>query len=509
MTVRKVYQSTPSGKQPTSNVNHHRQAKVKKSPKGKTILVILALAGISGVSAVVGAILAVAFSSAPPLQQAELTSEEKKVFSQEETVSAQTLKIPELSRPVNILVLGIKVLTSDVKDKSKLIEHKDAGYHALVNSFEGLSDTMLLLRFDPETEKLSVLSIPRDTRVHIDGYGVRKINRANEYGGPALSASVASELLGGINIDRYVRVNVQGVEKLIDALGGVTVDVPKDMKYNDFSQHLYIDLKKGKQHLNGDKAVQFLRFRYDAYGDISRVQRQQMFMRALVEQTLKPATIVRVPKILSVIQSNIDTNLTVKELMALGGFAAKTQRSDVKLMMLPGNFSGNGRHEISYWLPSKSSINRLMTKHFNLPAYGDNLELATERSGTFSEENLSEKKLSKRQLARTSGMRIYVEDTTGDQLALQTALDTLRQAGYKRVYASKNWQKPLKETRFIAQSGDDDAASVARDVLGVGEILVESTGVLDSDLTIQLGKDWHKQVYPPSQVNIEEKINDL
>ena len=504
MTVRKIYQPTPSGKQPTSNVNYNRQPKAKKSHRGKTILVILALAGISTVSAVVGAILAVAFSSAPPLQQAELTPEEKKVFSQEETVSAQSLKIPELSRPVNILVLGIKVLTSDIKDKSKLAGTKDAGYHQLVNSFEGLSDTMLLLRFDPESEKLSILSIPRDTRVYIDGYGVRKINRANDYGGPALSASVASELLGGINIDRYVRVNVQGVEKLIDALGGVTVDVPKDMKYNDFSQHLYIDLKKGKQHLNGDKAVQFLRFRYDAYGDISRVQRQQMFMRSLVEQTLKPATIVRIPKILSVIQSNIDTNLTVKELMALGGFASKTNRSDVKMVMLPGGFSGNGRQEISYWLPNHRSINRLMNKHFKLPAYGDNLELARERAGTFSEENISQRKL-----ARASRMRIYVQDTTGDQLALQTALDTLREAGYQRVYASKNWQKPLAQTRFIAQSGDDDAASVARNILGVGEILVESTGVLDSDLTIQLGKDWHKQVYRQDEVDIEEKINDL
>lgn len=83
-----------------------------------------------------------------------------------------------------------------------------------------------------------------------------------------MAARSASDLLGGVGIDRYVRINVLGVEKLIDALGGVKVYVPQDMKYQDDSQHLYINLKKGEQHLNGAQAVQFLRFRYDAYGDI-------------------------------------------------------------------------------------------------------------------------------------------------------------------------------------------------------------------------------------------------
>ena len=328
MPARKAYQSNPSGRQPVSvnSANYHQRSQTRKLNKGRAILVTLGLAGISLASAAVGAILAVTFSTASPLQQAELSTEEQKVFSKEETVTAKSLNLPELKRPVNILVLGIKVISTDLEEQGIKYEKKDVGYHHLVNSFEGLSDSMLLLRFDPKKDKVSVLSIPRDTRVYLDGYGVRKINHANQYGGPALTAAAASDLLGGVNVDRYVRVNVQGVEKLIDALGGVTVDVPKDMKYNDFSQHLYIDLKKGRQHLNGDKAMQFLRYRYDDYGDISRVQRQQMLMRSTVEQTLKPATVVKIPKILSVIQSHLDTNLTVRELMALSNFASKTDR---------------------------------------------------------------------------------------------------------------------------------------------------------------------------------------
>ncbi|MGB5634133.1 MAG: LCP family protein [Waterburya sp.] len=488
MPVRKAYQSTPSGRKTTAqfnSTNYPLKNQRKKLNKGRAILVALGLTSVSLVSAAVGAFLAIALSTASPLQQAELSNEEQKVFSKAETVTAKNLNLPELKRPVNILVSGIKVISSDLENQGVEFEKKDLGYQYLVNSFDGLSDSLLLLRFDPKEEQVSVLSIPRDTRVYIEGHGVRKINHANKYGGPALTASVASELLGGINIDRYVRVNVQGVEKLIEALGGVTVNVPKDMKYNDFSQHLYIDLKKGIQHLDGDKAMQFLRYRYDDYGDISRVQRQQMLMRSAVEQTLKPATVIKIPKILSVIQSHLDTNLTVRELMALSNFASKTDRSDVKMMMLPGDFN-SGDESVSYWLPNYQKINQLMVKHFQLPRdRDDELELPSNNRYA-SLEGVPD--------VTNPRIRISVQDSTQNQKALQSALDTLREAGYKKVFASKNWQDPLAKTRVIAQSGDDEAATEVRSILGVGEVVVESTGVLYSDITVQLGRDWKKQL---------------
>lgn len=498
MSLRKAYQSNPSGRQPTikvnSNVTYRSTNHRKKLNKSRAILVGLALASVSLISAGVGAFLAVALSNASPLQQAELSTEEQKVFSKEETVTAKNLNLPELSRPVNILVLGIKVISSDLESKGIEYKKQDVGYHHLVNSFEGLSDSMLLLRFDPKREKLSVLSIPRDTRVYLEGYGVEKINRANEYGGPALTAAATSELLGGINIDRYVRVNVQGVEKLIDALGGVTVNVPKDMKYNDFSQHLYVDLKKGVQHLDGDKALQFLRFRYDNLGDIGRVQRQQMLMRSAVEQTLKPATVVRIPKILSVIQSHLDTNLTVRELMALSNFASKIDRSQVKMTMLPGDFN-SGDEPISYWLPDYDAINKLMSKHFNRPQSLEQYAIASSQYSALEGQSS----------VQSPRLRISVQDSTGDQQVLQSALDTLREAGYRRVTASKNWQDPLSTTRIIAQSGDDDAAEEVRSILGVGEVLVESTGVLKSDITVQIGRDWEQQI---KQLIESESLSD-
>ncbi|WP_229638965.1 LCP family protein [Waterburya agarophytonicola] len=501
MPIRKAYQTNPSGRNSSARVdsiNYHPTIKKRKLNKRRAILVGLGLAGVSLVSAGVGAFLAVALSTASPLQKVELSPEEQKVFSQEKTVSVKNLTLPELDRPVNVLVLGIKVITSDLDKKGIDYEKQDVGYLHLVNSFDGLSDSMLLLRFDPKKEKVSVLSIPRDTRIYIDGHGVRKINHANEYGGPALAASTASELLGGINIDRYVRVNVQGVEKLIDALGGVTVNVPKDMKYTDFSQHLYIDLKKGIQHLDGDKAMQFLRYRYDEYGDISRVQRQQMLMRSTVEQTLKPATVVKIPKILSVIQSHLDTNLTVRELMALANFASQRDRSHINMMMLPGDFN-SGDEPVSYWLPNYEGINKLMVSHFNLPSYEK--EYNNNVRNTYAS-------LDNRFNVTNPRIRIAVQDSTKDQQVLQSALDALRGAGYRRVFATKNWQNPLPKTRVIAQSGDDKAAEEVKSVLGVGEVVVESTGYLQSDITVQIGRDWEKQIKPliESDLEIDEQF---
>ena len=473
MSVNKVYRPTPSKQKVTSKVSKVRYRRKKKSHRGRNIAIGLGLTVVSLMSAAAGALLAVTLSESSILQQADLTPEEQQVFSQEKTVSKTNLAIPELSRPVNILVLGIKVLTSDLKDQPV---PEDLGYHALVNSFEGLSDTMLLLRFDPQAEKLSVLSIPRDTKVYLEDYGNRKINHANQYGGPALTASAVSDLLGGVEIDRYVRVNVQGIEKLIDALGGVNVFVPKDMKYNDFSQHLYIDLKKGQQHLDGEKAVQFLRYRYDDLGDISRVQRQQTLMRALVEQALRPGTIVKVPKILDVIKSHLDTNLTVKELMALSNFASKTERSDVQMMMLPGNFN-DPEERVSYWVPDSRTINNLMEQHFDLE-----IEEYDQWGNRIYQPSLRDRDF--------TTTRIAIQNSLEDPTAAREMMRALRDAGYSRVYISRKWAEPLKVTKIVAQKGDTTPAKALQATLGVGEVLVESTGSISSDVTIQIGEDW-------------------
>lgn len=461
MSVQKIATKTSSKK---LSSQPKRQQFPQFSP-GRWLGVGLVLTGVATISATAGALLAVSLSSTPLMQQ-KLSPEEAAVFSQQDLAKVN-MRLPELTRPVNILVLGVKVITSDLTEEDENYPQEELGYHALVNSFKGLSDTMLLIRFNPEGQKLTLLSIPRDTRIYLEGRGVKKINAANFHGGPAGSAKAVSELMGGVGIDRYLRLNVQGVEKLIDAVGGVEVYVPKDMKYQDDSQHLYINLKEGEQRLNGEQALQFLRFRRDNLGDIGRVQRQQTLMRAFMEQTVNVQTLGKLPQILSVIQSHIDTNLSIEELIALVGFATKIDRSHVEMLMVPGQFSDPKKYKASYWLPDYDRLDAIIADRFN---YGYKPWMYQDIEPIYQ--------------------KISIQDSNDDWEAVDDLIRSLNAEGYWNVRDYKPWTEPLEVTKIVAQHGDIEGAQAVRDALGFGEVVVESTGHLSSDVTIQLGKDW-------------------
>lgn len=454
-----VQRTQPSGKSKKTATSKKR----RQSPHW--FLMGLGLSGIAMLSATAGALLAITLSS-KPLQVSPKTVEQDVAFNEEETISKQApLQLPKLTRPVNILVLGTKVLSSDLGKSPQ----QTGGYYARVNSFKGLTDTMLLMRFNPQTDELSILSIPRDTPVYLPDYGRIKINTANQRGGTALSAKAVRKLLEDVQIDRYVRVNIQGAEKLIDALGGVKLYVPQDMKYRDQSQHLNINLEKGWQRLDGEEAVNFMLFRHDQYGDIGRVQRQQMLIRAMIEQALNPGTLARIPKIYSVVRSNVDTNLSIEEILALAGFAAKRDQKNIEMFMLPGEFGKMQKQgqSISYWLPHERKIDQMMARHFNV--------------GEVQRSNNNDV---------SPYIRIAIQDSTDNSQAVQSAARTLEKAGYRNVYVASDWSQPLSKTRIIAQNGNVEAAQAVANALGIGEIRVESTGALDSDVSIQLGKDW-------------------
>jgi len=454
-----------------------------KAPKRlRKLWLFLGLASVAVSSAVAGALLAVSLASTP-LLRSQLSPEEAQVFEQGDIATGLNFRLPQLTRPVNILVLGVKVLSSDVNNPPS--EVQDLGYHALVNSLEGLSDTMLLIRFNPDSQDLVVLSIPRDTRTYVEGVGTTKLNEANAYGGAPLAATSIQELLGGVPIDRYVRINVQGVEKLVDALGGVNVYVPHDMKYTDESQHLYINLKQGEQHLDGNEALQFLRFRYDQYGDIGRVQRQQIFMRAMVEQALNPVTLTRIPQILSVIQDNVDTNLNVEELVALVGFASQLERPNVKMLTLPGDFNGDGQYSVSYWLPSERGIQDMVAQYFYDPM---STEMAVAEAA-HSDTTIGT-------VVEPGYVRVSVQNSSGDEWAIDSALEQLSYQGFDYTMVEEGTGEILTTTRIFAQRGNVAEAQAVQQALGLGEVLVQGTENLDSDVTVQLGQDWLQQPMP-------------
>ena len=441
-----------------------RKVSTQKSSKQKSyrwLWVVTGLTGVALLSATAGAILAMTMASAPLLQR-KLSVQDAAVFSKGDLSNINNLQLPELTRPVNVLVLGAKVLTSDVSDEPPPGQ-RNLGYQALVNSFEGLTDTMMLVRFNPEAQKLALLSIPRDTRIEIPGHSVGKINEANSVGGPALAARTVSQLLGGVGVDRYITINVQGVQALVDALGGVTVYVPKDMKYSDDSQHLYVNLKAGKQHLNGDQALQLLRFRNDENGDIGRVQRQQMVIRALSEQALNPMTLARLPQIISVIRAYIDTNLSVEEIFALVAYSSRVDRSKMEMLITPGEYGDIETYGTSYWLPDLAKIQVIMAQHFNLGLNPTATSMPPSR------------------------VRVSIQGTTHQ--AATNWINPLSKAGYSNVAIAEPYTEPLDTTRILAQQGDVASAENIRRLLGFGEVRVDGNGDLNSDVTIQLGRD--------------------
>ncbi len=479
MEVRKVDRQRRKSNKPNPQMVRRQPAKKRRK---MPLWLWLGLGSIGAFSAAAGAFLAVSLTSAP-LQQRALSAADDAFFKQngKEAFSRSLLQVPEVSKPVNILLLGIKTNISDVKTNTG-DERKKNKYDAEVDSLDGLSDTIMLLRFDPQTKRTIFLGIPRDTKIDRTGRGIEKINAVDRESGPAAAAKEVSKVLGGVAIDRYIRVNNLGVAKLVDELGGVTVTVPKDIKYQDDSQHFYVNLKAGKQHLDGMKLLGLLRYRNDANGDIGRMQRQQMVVKALLEQSLNPMTITRIPQLFSVIQNQVDTNLTVEELLALGGFSMQNGKSKMQMLMMPGDYNGDGKHGTSYWLPNEKGIQNMMARYFD--------------HGTISLEQ-----------PKVETLRINIHDTSHFPDATARLVKRLNKAGYQNVNIDTNLKikEDLPTTQFIAQKGNPEVAEGLSSLLGLGEVKVDSSGNLYSDVTIKLGRDWVQKEQSYKSLNQKPK----
>ncbi len=199
---------------------------------------------------------------------------------------------------------------------------------------KGLTDTMMVMVVSPKTGDISVLSIPRDSRVEIPGAGVRRINAAHSIGGMPLTIQTV-ELVLGLPIDKHIEIHVPGIVKLVDAIGGIDIDVEKRMKYRDRSQDLDIDLQPGMQHLNGTQAMGYVRFRHDAEGDIGRMERQRHFLRTVITQIAKQSNVSRLPQLAQAFTEIVNTDLSVKDLLTLKKLVEQAGPDGIRVESLP------------------------------------------------------------------------------------------------------------------------------------------------------------------------------
>ena len=279
--------------------------------------------------------------------------------------------VSDLGRKFSTLIGGVK-LTPGLPfiggRQNILIMGLDSN-GAAADPFKGTrSDSMMVLSVDPLTKSANVISIPRDSKVYIaDNHGVDKINAAHAFGGPELAVKTVEDTFG-IQIDHYIAVDFEGVEEVVNALGGVDVYVEKPLHYTDRAGGLYINLHSGYQTLDAKNAIGYLRFRHDAISDIGRMRRQQWFIRGLVKKLQSPDAIVKIPQLIQLGSKYIRTDMNFYELSQLAAFGKSLNLSDVQTATLPGKPSRFGH--ISYLIldtdKSQDIIDRLVYRNESL-----------------------------------------------------------------------------------------------------------------------------------------------
>ncbi|KXO16680.1 LCP family protein [Peptoniphilus sp. GNH] len=233
------------------------------------------------------------------------------------------------------------------------------------------SDVMMLISISSENKKASIVSIPRDTRVKIQGKkNYQKINAAYAIGKEQLALKTVNTVFN-LNLDKYLVVDYGIVKDVVNKLGGISIDVPVDMKYTDTwdDPPLEIDIKKGYQTLNGEDAIKFLRFRKGEGGsgyknqDLDRVNSQKMFIDAVLEKVTKPSGILKLPSLLRIYQERINTNITLNEMIGAFKLLKSNDGEKMEGHTLPG--SPKYINRVSYFIYDEKE-SALLLRSLNL-----------------------------------------------------------------------------------------------------------------------------------------------
>ncbi|MCD6361851.1 MAG: LCP family protein [Armatimonadetes bacterium] len=235
---------------------------------------------------------------------------------------------------------------------------------------QGRSDTMILLFINPRNHQVAMLSVPRDLKVRIPGYGSTKINASYAYGGVELARKTIEEVFG-VDIDYCAKADFQGFVEIVDMLGGVDLEVPdvegkgRGMNYDDNWDNLHIHLKPGFQHLDGQQAIGFVRYRKSNIrglgdGDFGRSQRQQQFLKAMVQQKLKITNVLQLAAVAPRILKWVQTDMSAREAAELALVIKDIKPENLLQASLQPYLRDYRTDDAWYVLCSESSIRRVL-----------------------------------------------------------------------------------------------------------------------------------------------------
>lgn len=370
---------------------------------------------------------------------------------------------------------GIKGFLSTVLGESKEeLENLDPISFLILGSSQNLTDTIMVAKYNPQTQKAYLVSIPRDTFVGNSKNSATASDKINSlYQGKYPEKTLAAvNKITGLNIKNYVVVDTEALKALVDAIGGVYFDVPIDMKYTDKKQDLYIDLKKGYQLLDGNKAEQVVRFRHNQDGttysaeygdnDMGRMKTQRNFLKAVIKKTLSLGNITKIKEFLDISKKYVKTNMSFDLLKKYIPCAVNFDIDNLETGSLPGSPEKCNK----VWLFVHNS--KKVTEYFN--------ELNQNLLGDSNSEKED-----------VSEIKIELLNGSGKSSNLTKITKLLKDSGYV-VSKVGNTNSTSKTSIINKNNVSNKVLNNIKEIIGAGNI---TTTASDSqvDLTIIIGKD--------------------
>ena len=367
-----------------------------------------------------------------------------------------------------------------------------------------LTDTIMVASYNPNTQKANLLSIPRDSytgKNTAKATASLKINALyNIEKTPEKTLKAVNEITG-LDIKYYVIVKTEALIQLVDAIGGVEFNVPIDMKYDDPTQDLHIDLKAGTQKLNGEKAEQVLRFRHSnpdkitgqmstypsEYGndDFGRMRTQRDFISALLKQTLKPGNIFKLGEILEIAHKNVETNLELSYIKDYIPYAVEFNTDNLQTATLPGTTPDmKDTNNVSIFVINKKLSTELIQSMF----YVDSTE-ETENNTITNSLNTTSNSISSTTTVKDDELKIELINGSGNTSKLEEAKTKLEEAGFtvKKTGKTSTISKTVITNK---KNATDEQLKNIKQVLNAGSISTNKQASSQVDITIVIGEDF-------------------
>ncbi|WP_243108634.1 LCP family protein [Clostridium rectalis] len=352
--------------------------------------------------------------------------------------------------PVNILVMGVDIGNPNNKAEPQR------------------TDTIMLINYNPKVKKLNVVSIPRDTRVVINGKA-QKINAAHAIGGVSSLINCVEELLH-VNINYYGKVDYNGFRKIIDSIGGIDMDIQNNMDYDDASQDLHIHFKKGeKVHLNGKKAEEFFRWRKNndgtgfAEGDLGRIENQHIFINKVIDKIKSPAIIPRIPGLMTTLPKYAETNMKPEEIIKYAYTFSRVDKENMNVTTLKGTPKYIG--QVSYFIYSENQ----------------NKELIKELQGNGSYDGITNS-------FNRSGAYVNILNGTNINGLAARLSNRLKQKGYVNITTGNG--KKTNESKIQVSGVSKKSVSIIKRDFGIENVEIIDSNSEKVTITVLLGKDF-------------------